>query len=129
MFGSSIINGVILATYDQFKEIALRKGFEDSSRTHLACAFAASVAGALAGNPIDVVKVRTVTRLKTDQEQGSNKPRQSSLGLIRDIQREEGPRAFYKGIDALSLRLGIFHCIMFVVLEQIKVAMHSKDDS
>ena len=57
---SSIINACLVATYDQTKEIALANGFKDGTALHFACAVIASTAGAIAGNPTDVIKSRTI---------------------------------------------------------------------
>mmetsp|Transcript_14185 Transcript_14185/g.16904 ORF Transcript_14185/g.16904 Transcript_14185/m.16904 type:complete len:102 (-) Transcript_14185:55-360(-) len=95
--------------------------------THFACAFIASAAGALAGNPMDVIKSRTIVQNRCNTE-GALAPSQSYLSLTKEIYRQEGSRAFLKGLDALAIRLGCFHCVMFVVLEQIKVAMYCEND-
>jgi len=53
----------------------------------------------------------------------SNVPR--TYGQIaKDILRKEGPRAFFKGLDAVFFRLASWNCIMFVTLEQIKLQFY-----
>ena len=46
------------------------------------------------------------------------------LTLAKQIYQKEGLRAFYKGIDALFIRLSSWNCIMFMALEQIKFALY-----
>ena len=44
--------------------------------------------------------------------------------MIQQIYAKEGPRAFYNGIDALFVRLSCWNCLMFMALEQIKMAFY-----
>ena len=66
MVCSSIINAVLVASYDQAKEKALAAGFTDSMSTHFLCAFIASSMAALAGNPTDVIKTRSIIKNRGD---------------------------------------------------------------
>ena len=67
-------------------------------------------------NPLDVIKSRTIIKNRYSHD-GTPKADQGYIGMVRDIIKREGPRAFTKGFDALALRLGVQNCVMFVVLE------------
>jgi len=57
---NSIINASELATYDQFKQIAVQKiGMAPAAlTTHAFCAFGAGFCAVLCGSPVDVLKTR-----------------------------------------------------------------------
>ena len=40
--------------------------------------------------------------------------------MANSILKKEGPKAFYKGLDAHFIRLASWNSIMFITLEQIK---------
>jgi len=46
---------------------------------------------------------------------------QGYMRLAGSILKNEGPMAYYKGLDALFMRLACWNCIMFMMLEQIKL--------
>ena len=56
---NSVFNAAELATYDQVKQILVKKmKFSDSMFTHFFCGFWAGVMAVIVGNPIDVIKTR-----------------------------------------------------------------------
>ena len=50
-----------MVSYDQAKEVALAIGMKDDKATHFKCALVASAIAAFFGNPVDVLKSRTIT--------------------------------------------------------------------
>jgi len=112
---NAIINAAELASYDQFKQYALRAGMPNNIWTHILCAFGAGFMAVLCGSPMDVIKTRLMNKT----------PGQSTsfVGIIPEILFKEGPLAFYKGFQANFLRLGSWNVAMFVALEQIKIAV------
>ena len=57
---NSIINAAELASYDQFKQIAVQNiGMNPTAKTtHIACAFASGFVACCFGSPVDVIKTR-----------------------------------------------------------------------
>ena len=49
-----------IVTYDQAKQVALSIGMKDDKQTHFKCALIASATAAICGNPVDVLKSRTI---------------------------------------------------------------------
>ena len=78
----------------------------------------ASFNAAIVGCPADVIKTRTMNNRTADKAPGY-------LALATTIYRQEGFLAFYKGSTALFARLACWNCIMFMSLEQIKLAYYS----
>ena len=59
MCRNSVFNAAELATYDQVKQILVKKmNLPDSVFTHFFCGFWAGVMAVIVGNPIDVIKTR-----------------------------------------------------------------------
>ena len=57
---SSIIMSALVVSYDQAKEVALSIGMKDDKLTHFKCALVASAIAAFVGNPVDILKSRTI---------------------------------------------------------------------
>ena len=57
---SSIIMSASMVSYDQAKEVALSNGMKDDKLTHFKCALIASAIAAFVGNPVDILKARTI---------------------------------------------------------------------
>ena len=85
----------------------------DGPQLHILCAVAASANAAVLGSPLDVIKTRTMM--------SPDPSNVNYIEMVRGILVKEGPRSFFKGLDALFFRLSIWNSLMFVVLEQIKL--------
>jgi solute carrier family 25 uncoupling protein 8/9 len=110
---NAIINAAELASYDQFKQIALGSlGMSNGLHTHILCAFGAGFNAVVFGSPVDVIKTRLMNKTPGQSL--------SLIGIVPEILFKEGPLAFYKGFQANFLRLGSWNVCMFVALEQIK---------
>ena len=109
---NSIMNACELASYDQFKQVALGYGMPDQLSTHIACAWLTGLVVVFVGSPVDVVKTRVMNRKPSGD---------ASLGkLIVNMVRHEGPLSFYKGFTANFMRQGTWITVMFVSLEKIR---------
>lgn len=109
---NSIINAAELASYDQYKEIAVGLGYGDSLPLHIGCSFGAGFNAVCVGSPVDVLKTRLMNKV---EGQPTN-----PFTMIAWILKNEGPIAFYKGFTTNFLRIGSWNVIMFVTLEQIR---------
>ena len=108
---NSVINAAEIASYDQFKQIALQNiGMKDGIITHCSCAFAAGFVATIVGSPVDVLKTRLMNMSGGE----------SGLAMVSGMIKKEGMGSFYKGFTANFMRLGCWNCCMFVSLEQIK---------
>ena len=111
---NSVINAAELASYDQFKQIAVNNlGMGDHIGTHLSCAMGAGFVACIVGSPVDVMKTRIMNRTNNNE---------SIARMVANMVTKEGPLAFYKGFVANFMRLGCWNCVMFITLEQIKQA-------
>ena len=94
---NSVINACELASYDQFKQIAINDlGFPDRLPTHTMCAFLTGLVVVVVGSPVDVLKTRVMNR-----QPGSTESLQS---MVSNMIRKEGPMSFYKGFTANLMR-------------------------
>lgn len=107
-----------LASYDEFKEMILRKGLmKDGLGTHATASFAAGLVAAVATNPVDVIKTR-VMNMKV--EPGAPPPYSGAVDCALKTIRAEGPMALYKGFIPTISRQGPFTVVLFVTLEQVR---------
>ncbi|XP_022133698.1 S-adenosylmethionine carrier 1, chloroplastic/mitochondrial-like [Momordica charantia] len=81
-------------------------------------AFAGAITGAVT-TPLDVIKTRLMV-------QGSKSQYQGIRDCCRTIMKEEGPRAFLKGIGPRVLWIGLGGAIFFGVLEKTKQMLAAK---
>lgn len=110
---NSVINAAELASYDQYKQIALESlGMKDGLACHLSCAMGAGFTACIFGSPVDVLKTRIMNRTPGET--------QSIPALVGSMVKNEGLLSFYKGFVANFMRLGSWNCVMFVTLEQVK---------
>lgn len=108
-----IVTASQLASYDQFKESILGRGWmEDGLGTHVLASFAAGFVASIASNPIDVIKTR-VMNMKAEAYNGA-------LDCALKTVRAEGPLALYKGFIPTISRQGPFTVVLFVTLEQVR---------
>ncbi|XP_004509679.1 mitochondrial uncoupling protein 5-like [Cicer arietinum] len=107
-----------LASYDEFKETILEKGWmRDGLGTHVTASFAAGFVAAVVTNPVDVIKTR-VMNMKV--EVGSPPPYSGAVDCVLKTVRGEGPMALYKGFIPTITRQGPFTVVLFVTLEQVR---------
>lgn len=107
-----------LASYDQFKETILEKGWmKDGLGTHVTASFAAGFVAAVASNPVDVIKTR-VMNMKV--EAGAAPPYSGAVDCAVKTVQAEGPMALYKGFIPTISRQGPFTVVLFVTLEQVR---------
>ncbi|MED6132065.1 Mitochondrial uncoupling protein 5 [Stylosanthes scabra] len=107
-----------LASYDEFKEMILKRGLmRDGLGTHVTASFAAGFVAAVASNPVDVIKTR-VMNMKV--EPGAAAPYSGALDCAMKTVRAEGPMALYKGFIPTITRQGPFTVVLFVTLEQVR---------
>lgn len=85
----------------------------DTVYTHFVSSFACGLAGALASNPVDVVRTRMMNQKGGALYQGT-------LDCILQTWRSEGFMALYKGFFPNWLRLGPWNIIFFLTYEQLK---------
>ncbi|XP_060213143.1 mitochondrial uncoupling protein 5-like [Lycium barbarum] len=107
-----------LASYDEFKEMILRKDImKDGLGTHVTASFAAGFVAAVVTNPVDVIKTR-VMNMKV--EPGKAPPYRGALDCAMTTIKAEGPMALYKGFIPTISRQGPFTIVLFVTLEQVR---------
>uniref|UniRef100_A0A4W5K9H7 Solute carrier family 25 member 30 n=1 Tax=Hucho hucho TaxID=62062 RepID=A0A4W5K9H7_9TELE len=112
---AAIVVGVELPAYDLAKKhLILDCHMGDNIYTHFLSSFACGLAGALASNPIDVVRTRMM-----NQTHGAV-TYQGTLDCLLQTSRSEGFMALYKGFFPNWLRLGPWNIIFFVTYEQLK---------
>ncbi|KAM9458825.1 kidney mitochondrial carrier protein 1-like isoform 3-T3 [Salvelinus alpinus] len=112
---AAIVVGVELPAYDLAKKhLILDCHMGDNIYTHFLSSFACGLAGALASNPIDVVRTRMM-----NQTCGAV-TYQGTLDCLLQTSRSEGFMALYKGFFPNWLRLGPWNIIFFVTYEQLK---------
>lgn len=114
-----VIAGVLLPSYDFFKDQFLQSGLTtDSTATHVCASFLAGVMGTAASNPIDVVKSRMMNQRLTQQ---NTHIYANSLDCLFTTIRTEGLIALYRGFIPAYLRLGPWNIIFFVTYEKLKL--------
>ena len=107
---NSVINAAELASYDQYKQTVISKGWmKDGIPCHLTCACGAGFTACIVGSPLDVLKTR-IMNAKPGQYGGP-------LDCFYQTFKNEGPGAFYKGFTPNVARLAGWNCVMFLTLE------------
>eukprot|EP00434_Breviolum_minutum_P008325 symbB.v1.2.007346.t1/scaffold425.1/size368629/10 len=109
-----------LATYEELKGQALKAGFANDLRLHLACAMASGTVACLATQPVDCVKTRIINMQSTC---GVNYL--GPIDVVRKTLRTEGPLAFYKGLSATFLRLWPHTVLLWLAQEAISKQFRS----
>ncbi|XP_060900094.1 kidney mitochondrial carrier protein 1 isoform X1 [Labrus mixtus] len=111
---AAIVVGVELPVYDITKKHLILSGcMGDTVYTHFLSSFVCGLAGALASNPVDVVRTRMMNQRGGSLYQGT-------LDCILQTWRSEGFMALYKGFFPNWLRLGPWNIIFFLTYEQLK---------
>uniref|UniRef100_A0A3P9MZV8 Solute carrier family 25 member 30 n=1 Tax=Poecilia reticulata TaxID=8081 RepID=A0A3P9MZV8_POERE len=111
---AAIVVGVELPVYDITKKHLILSGYMgDTVYTHFLSSFVCGLAGALASNPVDVVRTRMMNQRGGALYQGT-------LDCLLQTWRSEGFMALYKGFFPNWLRLGPWNIIFFLTYEQLK---------
>ncbi|CAM4671355.1 unnamed protein product [Leuciscus chuanchicus] len=114
---AAIVVGVELPVYDITKKHLILSGLMgDTVLTHFISSFACGLAGALASNPVDVVR----TRMMNQRVVAGNHMYKGTLDGLMQTWRNEGFFALYKGFWPNWLRLGPWNIIFFLTFEQLK---------
>ncbi|NWY50179.1 KMCP1 protein, partial [Chionis minor] len=116
---AAIVVGVELPVYDLTKKHIIMSGFMgDTVYTHFLSSFTCGLAGALASNPIDVVRTRMMNQ--RNQQHGGHSNYKGTLDCLLQTWKNEGFFALYKGFWPNWLRLGPWNIIFFLTYEQLK---------
>lgn len=118
---NAIINAAELATYDEFKQNILKSGLlVDGVPCHLVSSLMAGFVATVCGSPVDVVKTRVMNQKKVP---GQPPMYNGMAHAFVKIFASEGPLAFYKGFLPNYSRIGSWNVVMFLTLEQLKLAL------
>ncbi|XP_043356690.1 kidney mitochondrial carrier protein 1 isoform X1 [Dermochelys coriacea] len=116
---AAIVVGVELPVYDLTKKHIIMSGLMgDTVYTHFVSSFTCGLAGALASNPVDVVRTRMMNQRKF--QDGTHSGYKGTLDCLLQTWRYEGFFALYKGFWPNWLRLGPWNIIFFLTYEQLK---------
>ncbi|NWJ07690.1 KMCP1 protein, partial [Crypturellus undulatus] len=115
---AAIVVGVELPVYDLTKKHIIMSGFMgDTVYTHFLSSFTCGLAGAIASNPIDVVRTRMMNQ---SRQNGTHSNYKGTLDCLLQTWKNEGFFALYKGFWPNWLRLGPWNIIFFLTYEQLK---------
>ncbi|ELK25557.1 Brain mitochondrial carrier protein 1 [Myotis davidii] len=115
---AAIVVGVELPVYDITKKHLILSGvMGDTILTHFVSSFTCGLAGALASNPVDVVRTRMMNQRAIVGHVDLYK---GTLDGILKMWKHEGFFALYKGFWPNWLRLGPWNIIFFITYEQLK---------
>ncbi|XP_072914568.1 brain mitochondrial carrier protein 1 [Hemitrygon akajei] len=115
---AAIVVGVELPVYDVTKKYIILSGFMgDTVYTHFLSSFTCGLAGALASNPVDVVRTRMMNQKVV---LGNRVAYKGTLDGLLQICKTEGFFALYKGFWPNWLRLGPWNIIFFITYEQLR---------
>ncbi|NWX83524.1 KMCP1 protein, partial [Nothoprocta ornata] len=115
---AAIVVGVELPVYDLTKKHIIMSGFMgDTVYTHFLSSFTCGLAGAVASNPIDVVRTRMMNQ---SRQSGAHTNYKGTLDCLLQTWKNEGFFALYKGFWPNWLRLGPWNIIFFLTYEQLK---------
>lgn len=124
---AAVVAGVELPVYDYCKKQLIdRQYMGDSIGTHFVSSFIAGLTGAIASNPIDVVKTRLMNQQNLREhvlrQQGATSQHiyKNSLDCFIKTAKYEGVLALYKGFIPTWVRLGPWNMIFFMAYEQLK---------
>lgn len=106
--------GTTVGSYDHTKTTLMCKyGWEDALPCHVAGSLVSGLAASLTSCPFDVIKTRM-------QFQSMSRPKYTSaFDCFMKMARKESPRAFFKGLIPMYIRLAPWQLIFFVSYEQI----------
>uniref|UniRef100_A0A8B9EE66 Solute carrier family 25 member 30 n=1 Tax=Anser cygnoides TaxID=8845 RepID=A0A8B9EE66_ANSCY len=108
---AAIVVGVELPVYDLTKKHLIMSGYMgDTVYTHFLSSFTCGLAGALASNPVDVVRTRMMN--ERSQQNGAHSNYKGTLDCLLQTWKNEGFFALYKGFWPNWLRLGPWNIIV-----------------
>jgi len=117
---ASVIAGVELPVYDFSKRQLISRGIMgDTVATHFAASVFAGLAGAIASNPIDVVKTRMMNQ-RNVKSTSTDLIYKSSMDCVTRTVKTEGFMALYKGFVPTFVRLTPWNILFFLSYEQFK---------
>ncbi|XP_058052819.1 brain mitochondrial carrier protein 1 isoform X1 [Ahaetulla prasina] len=115
---AAIVVGVELPVYDITKKHLILSGLMgDTILTHFISSFTCGLAGAIASNPVDVVRTRMMNQRAIV---GSVELYRGTMDGLLKTWKSEGFFALYKGFWPNWLRLGPWNIIFFITYEQLK---------
>ncbi|XP_066931049.1 brain mitochondrial carrier protein 1-like isoform X2 [Clytia hemisphaerica] len=115
---ASIIAGVELPVYDWSKKVIIEAQLMgDNAGLHFLSSIIAGLAGALASNPIDVIKTRMMNQRRTTSADELYK---STFDCFLRTSKTEGFMALYKGFIPTFVRLGPWNILFFMSFEQLR---------
>lgn len=113
VFRAVLMNASQLASYDFFKaELLKTKYFEDNIYCHFMASLAAGTVATTVCSPADVLK----SRIMSASGPGST----STMAMIRQSMKNEGPMFMFKGWVPAWTRLQPTTVLIFLTLEQLK---------
>lgn len=113
VFRAILMNASQLASYDFFKAELLKTSyFQDNIYCHFTASFAAGTVATTVCSPADVLK----SRIMNASGPGSS----STLGVIRQSMKAEGPAFMFKGWVPAWSRLQPTTILIFLTFEQLK---------
>ncbi|XP_057301928.1 kidney mitochondrial carrier protein 1-like isoform X2 [Hydractinia symbiolongicarpus] len=119
---ASVVAGVELPVYDFSKRCFVDSEIlGDNPATHFLSSIIAGLAGAIASNPIDVVKTRMMNQRKVANTSATTLYTSSLDCAIRTC-KTEGAMALYKGFIPTFVRLGPWNILFFMSFEQLRNA-------
>ncbi|XP_061301608.1 brain mitochondrial carrier protein 1 isoform X1 [Pezoporus flaviventris] len=115
---AAIVVGVELPVYDITKKHLILSGLMgDTIFAHFVSSFTCGLAGAIASNPVDVVRTRMMNQRAIV---GNTELYKGTLDGLVKTWKSEGFFALYKGFWPNWLRLGPWNIIFFITYEQLK---------
>ncbi|CAL8107520.1 unnamed protein product [Calicophoron daubneyi] len=122
---AAVVNGAELSTYDISKKWILRSGVMGDTKTcHFSASFCAGLCGALASNPVDVIRTRMLhqRRARTAQTSPTESAKiyKNAFDCFFRTVKNEGVFALYKGFIPNWIRLGPWNIVFFMTFEQLQ---------
>lgn len=130
-----VVNAAQLATYSQAKQVILAsKKIKDGIFCHFCASMISGLATTICSMPVDIIKTRLVFNIAIyiinkninnilriqNMRIINGKPEYNGVGdVLRQVIRNEGFFALWKGFTPYYMRLGPHTVITFIILEQI----------
>jgi solute carrier family 25 citrate transporter 1 len=115
--------GVNFTAYQEFKRMATKYqpeyGGELPSWQTMILGLVSGAMGPFSNAPIDTIKTRIQKASRVEGETALSR----FVNVATDMFKQEGPRAFYKGIFPRVLRVAPGQAIVFTVYERVKIVM------